>query len=69
MIIITLVSFGLLWCNKRGVDSLGEIFHNLQWLMCKKNKVFSVLERIKSGLKFSVYILVMIVCASQKALL
>lgn len=38
-------------------------------LCVKKNKVFSVLEQIKSGLKFSVYILVVIVCVSQEALL
>lgn len=70
MIIITLVSFGLMWCNYRRVELLGEIFHNLQWLSVKrKNKVFRVLERIKSRYKFNVYILAMIVCVSQEALL
>lgn len=70
MIIITLVSFGLMWCNNRRVELLGEIFHNLQWLSVKrKNKVFRVLERIKSRHKFNVYILAMIVCVSQEALL
>lgn len=40
MIIITLVSFGLMWCNNRRVELLGEIFHNLQWLSVKRLQSF-----------------------------